>query len=209
MKARETKKAKQTKPSMKPGPSKKEQSKPQKKEEKETPVADPGIDCSFAQLVKVVMDDENGQIKNSGKWPLIIDPNGRVGTFMQYQNTNYLCGLNSKDMSAEGLRMGLLGSLRYGKTFVIDMMEADLFESLFEMYDRVQPGLMKDIMSKEITKEEKYLALVKSSDPDDYQPTTYPAYMVHEFRFILITSVKENLNTSMVEQTFPIRIKMN
>ena len=35
------------------------------------------------------------------------------------------------------------------------MMEADLFESLFEMYDRVQPGLMKDIMSKEITKEEK------------------------------------------------------
>lgn len=45
---------------------------------------------------------------------------------------------------------------RFGKPLVINMMEVDLFESVQNQLDQVNPGLSKQLMNKELLQEERY-----------------------------------------------------
>lgn len=53
-------------------------------------------------------------------------------------------------------RMAILGSLRFGKPLVLDMMEVDMFQTVGDIFDRLMKGLLKSIMDKSILKNEKY-----------------------------------------------------
>ena len=44
---------------------------------------------------------------------------------------------------------------RYGKPFVMDMMEVDMFETVSDRFDEIKKGLMDDIMDRSILQEEK------------------------------------------------------
>lgn len=60
-----------------------------------------------------------------------------------------------KDMVPEVIRMAVLGAIRYGKPFVFDMMEVDMFETAARIMDDILPNLLNMIMDKSILVEEK------------------------------------------------------
>ena len=67
--------------------------------------------CTLRQM-PVILKDEDRNIRNSGKWPLLIDISEQASTFLGYQDANYLCAFNSKEMEEDRIRMGLLGAIR-------------------------------------------------------------------------------------------------
>ena len=72
----------------------------------------PGVKCNIRELDEVLMRDVGNRIKDSGKWPMLIDPTGQASTFLRYRDTNYLCALNPQDMQEEKIRLALLGAIR-------------------------------------------------------------------------------------------------
>lgn len=46
------------------------------------------------------------------RWPLVIDPSGQAGTFLRYQDTNYVDTVNPEHLRPERIRLALLGALR-------------------------------------------------------------------------------------------------
>ena len=47
---------------------------------------------------------------------------------------------------------------RFGKPLVIDMKEAELFDSVLSQLEQVMPGLGKELFSKELLRKERYVA---------------------------------------------------
>lgn len=80
----------------------------------------PGVKCNIRELDEVLMRDVGNRIKDSGKWPLMIDPTGQASTFLRYRDTNYLCALNPKQMNEEVVRLAILGAIRF--TFFSDSL---------------------------------------------------------------------------------------
>lgn len=47
---------------------------------------------------------------------------------------------------------------RYGKPFVLDMMEVDMYQTCVDRFDGIMPGLMDSLMDKSILQEEKLVS---------------------------------------------------
>ncbi|KAK3089501.1 hypothetical protein FSP39_004114 [Pinctada imbricata] len=107
------------------------------------------------QVAGVVMDDPEGKIKGSKWWAYCVDEKGVVGRFMQMRDVNVINALDKSQMDQEVIRKAILGALRYGKPFVFDQMEADMYESLCTLMDGILPGLMGLILNKTIMETEK------------------------------------------------------
>lgn len=60
-----------------------------------------------------VLKDDDGKIKSTGKWPLIVDGGGRAAVFLRYQGGNCLDAISPSDMQAETIRKRLIGSIRF------------------------------------------------------------------------------------------------
>ena len=86
---------------------------------------------------------------------MIIDTTIQAATYLRYQDTNYLNALAPKDMQPEIIRLALIGSLRFGKPLVIDMMEVDMFQTVSDRMDDILSGLMAMIIDKTVTEEKK------------------------------------------------------
>ena len=116
---------------------------------------------------------------------------------------NYLSALNSNEMTAERIRLAVLGGLRFGKPVIVDSEDCDLFDAIQQFVNGVRPTLFDEILSNEITKggyclndilykyylESCFKTLIKDSDDGNYQYTgsnsvNYDRY-VPNFRFIL------------------------
>ncbi|KAF6031736.1 IQANK1 [Bugula neritina] len=110
---------------------------------------------NLKQMDVVLFKDADNKLKDSGKWPLIIDTTTQASTYLIHQDVNYLNSLSSSNMASEAIRLGLLGALRYGKPLVIDMMGVDMFQTISDMMNEVLPGLMDKIMDKSILEEEE------------------------------------------------------
>jgi len=164
------------------------------------------LECNLKELEDVLIKDVGERIKSSGRWPLLIDPAGQSAMFLRYRNTNYLCAINPTEAKPEKIRLALLGGIRFGKPFVLDMMEADMFDIISDIMDQIQPNLMKSLMSKEIVKEENYMKLVKPSDDSQYQSSQFMHQFADQFQFVIITK-KENPPQSLLDKTYPIKIK--
>ncbi|XP_058299635.1 IQ motif and ankyrin repeat domain-containing protein 1-like [Hylobates moloch] len=72
----------------------------------------PGLKCQVTELHDVLMKDVGSHIRADGRWPLVIDPSGRVATFLRYQDTNYVDMANPEHLRPERMRLALLGALR-------------------------------------------------------------------------------------------------
>jgi len=60
-----------------------------------------------------------------------------------------------RDVETNSLRMSLLGAIRYGKPFVLDMLEVDMFQTVADRMEEITAGLMASIMDKSILNEDK------------------------------------------------------
>jgi len=147
----------------------------------------PGVKIPLKVLADVLFKDIGGNRKKDGRWPMIIDPSKRATMFVRYRDTNYLNACSSKDMSKDIIRKSLLGSLRYGKPMVVDMMDVDMYEAVIDCFDLVQKGLYDDIITGKILKDENYMSLVTKDDGDEYQYSNFQDDKVKEFIFVTIT----------------------
>ncbi|CAK8672610.1 unnamed protein product [Clavelina lepadiformis] len=165
----------------------------------------PGIKCNIRELDEVLMRDVGNRIKDSGKWPMIIDTTGQASTFLRYRDTNYVCALNPKDVEEERMRMSLIGAIRFGKPFVIDMLEVDMFATISDIFDNIHPGLMEDVMTKALLENSNYMKLIKPTDHDEYQKSKFQHHRVDNFTLIILTKNKYP-SEHLIEKTYPIRI---
>ncbi|XP_039267786.2 IQ motif and ankyrin repeat domain-containing protein 1-like [Styela clava] len=165
----------------------------------------PGVKCNIRELDEVLMRDVGNRITESGKWPMLIDPTGQATTFLRYRDTNYLCALNPQQMQPDVIRLALLGSIRFGKPMVMDMLEVDMFDTISDIFNEILPNLMQDIMSKEILQEEKYMQLVKPEDGEAYQKSKFQHHRAQKFIFVLVTKNKFP-SDYLIDLTYAIRI---
>ncbi|XP_013396876.1 putative IQ motif and ankyrin repeat domain-containing protein [Lingula anatina] len=168
----------------------------------------PGIKVNIKELDDVLLRDVGNKIKESGKWPLLIDPSSQAATFLRYRDTNYLNALNPAQMEPEKVRLAVLGSVRYGKSLVLDMMEVDMFDTVSDRFDEVHKGLMNMIMDKSLLKDEAYTCLLRKGDPQEYDKNKFIENRVQNFKFVIIT--KNPLPPAeLLEKTYAIRIHIN
>ncbi|RMZ98042.1 hypothetical protein BpHYR1_024880 [Brachionus plicatilis] len=75
------------------------------------------------------------------------------------------------DDDKEKFRIALLGSIRYGKPFVIDLMQYDqeLMEVVKSVCDQIDEKLFEEMCSKELINDDKFVRLIRlETDGKDY-----------------------------------------
>ncbi|XP_032232139.2 IQ motif and ankyrin repeat domain-containing protein 1 [Nematostella vectensis] len=164
-----------------------------------------GIKVMIRDLDDVLFRDVGGKIAAGGRWPLLIDPSGQAAMFLRYRDTNYINALNPTQVEPEVIRLALLGAIRFGKPFVLDMMEVDMFDTMVMKFDDVQKGLLPSIMDKGIFKDNMFLKLVKPDDGEQYSKTAFLGARIENFMLVIITK-QWNPPEKLMEQTYPIRI---
>lgn len=158
-------------------------------------------------LEDVLLRDVGGRLAAAGTWPLVIDPSEQASVFLRYADTNYASALSAVAMAPDRLRKSLLGSLRYGKPFVLDFMGADLFQETVKMFDQVHPGLMEMILTNSLVRDEEYLELLKAEDGEEYLASNFQEERMKKFKVIFLTSCRFP-NEALVERTYPLRVKV-
>ena len=129
---------------------------------------------------------------DSDRYSLLVDLGGKATTYFQYRDCNMLCYCKPDDIVPERIRMALLGALRFGKPFVLDMMSLQLqSDEIEKLFEAVQPGLLSKILSRKILLEENYSTHIKESDGDEYslQWGAWKAATVAHFHFVVISKL--------------------
>ncbi|OWF36299.1 uncharacterized protein LOC110441856 [Mizuhopecten yessoensis] len=171
-------------------------------EEPPKPKALPEIEMGVKSIPEFLLEDVGEVIKKSPRWPYIVNPSGVLSTFVKYRNINVLRVMDQHEMEAEMIRKGLLGALRYGKPFLIDMEDNDLFTPMTEFLDRVIPGLTDMLLTKKITEEENIDKLIRKNDDEDYQRSI--TYQTDNFRFAILTK-KIEVSDEVKSKMFIVR----
>ncbi|CAH8550071.1 unnamed protein product [Heterobilharzia americana] len=72
--------------------------------------------------------------------------------------------------SSNKLRISLLGALRYGKPFVLDLMEVDgMFDTVCrDRFNAIKPSLLDDIIKKKILHAKVFEYLIKEMDSEEF-----------------------------------------
>ncbi|XP_074658483.1 IQ motif and ankyrin repeat domain-containing protein 1-like [Tubulanus polymorphus] len=173
-----------------------------------TEVTAAGITVKFRQLDSVLLRDVGNVIKDSGKWPLVIDPSGTTATFLRHRYANVLNALEPSEMTADKIRLALLGSIRFGKIFVIDMMGVDMYDACARRFDEIQEGLLGALIDKSLLKNESYISFIKDSDGPEYNPVQFVDPYLTDFSFVLLTR-NPNPPKHLCDRMYgPIRIEM-
>lgn len=163
----------------------------------------------LSQLEDVVMD-VGGVVAASGKVCLLIDQTGNALTFLTYRSVTVVDIGNSHHMHAEQLRLGILGALRYGKPYIINLRNKDLpeaFMTLKERFEAVQPGVFQKLIKNEMTKPEHYKPLITdelvAAQPDLHH-SKFKAGDTTRFKFVLITHEECPQDWEVLEQFFSV-----
>ncbi|KAK3259728.1 hypothetical protein CYMTET_31288 [Cymbomonas tetramitiformis] len=166
-----------------------------------------GIRIELKELDEVLMRDVGNKIRDSGKWPLVIDVSKQVSVFLRYTDTNYVNACSSTNMEPNKLRRSLLGGIRYGKPMVLDLMDVDLMDEIERAFDVIEFGLFDEIMSKGLLQNEAYMKLIRKDDGEEYHPNKFQDSRAQKFKLIIITSNRDP-KESLVESTYVMRVKV-
>ncbi|XP_030839061.1 putative IQ motif and ankyrin repeat domain-containing protein [Strongylocentrotus purpuratus] len=134
-----------------------------------------------------VLKDDDGKIKSTGKWPMIVDGGGRAAVFLRYQGGNCLDAISPADMQAESIRKRLIGSIRYGNNFTLDFGDSDMFNSCKDRFDEINKDLMNDVLDKSIL--QKYEYLITDEDGPDYEKDKFLPHVTCNFQFIILSKI--------------------
>lgn len=107
-------------------------------------------------------------------------------------------------MEPESLRLALLGSLRYGKLFVMDVDMMDLFTAVEQYFDKVKIGLFNAILSGEVKERDYYRSLVKKGDHIDYQTSGFNEHRLSQYRFVIYSRI--NPDQKWFDLLYPIHV---
>ena len=147
-----------------------------------------GIYVEMRDLDDVLIKDIGDKVKGSGKAACVIDISKQASVFLRYLDTNYVNALSRANMETDKLRRSILGAIRYGKPFILDLMDVDVWESVQFDFDLIKKGLMGMLLDRSILKDDAYLSLRKESDGEEYHPTKFQDSRAEKFKFILLTS---------------------
>lgn len=165
------------------------------------------LDIKLAELKVTLYDDEDGHIENSGKWPLLIDETGTVGTFLKYGDTIMIDAVGKGALEPEMLRLHLLRAVRYGKALVLDLTEVDsstMWGIFKERLEEVEAGLFECVMGKMLTKEDKYQTLMREGDESSLLHVR--DFWDTQDLFRLWVLVKGEVEQGMADTMFTIRV---
>jgi hypothetical protein len=182
-------------------------------EDEETAGMEKTIKINIKEIDDMVLRDLSDALKNSlTEWPLILDTNDLAATFLRYRDTNYVNCLDMQAMQSERFRLALLGAIRYGKPFVIDLMQYDqeLLETVRTVCSQISiyhPGdLFQDLCNKSILANENYLKLVNlQKDGKEYQSQYFNKIRLNNFKVIFLTSNPYPC-AFLAKSTLPIQI---
>ena len=142
----------------------------------------------------------------SDRYSLIIDLSGKVITWFQYRDANLCMSYRPADCEPETCRKLLLGALRYGKPFVIDMLSLALDEEAFtSLLEPILPGLFDLLLSKRILEEENYTKLIRYEDGDEYTLKHWREKNLQHFHFVVITKLP-TLPDWMIDRFFVLKV---
>eukprot|EP01063_Lacrimia_lanifica_P008879 TRINITY_DN1595_c0_g5_i1.p1 TRINITY_DN1595_c0_g5~~TRINITY_DN1595_c0_g5_i1.p1 ORF type:complete len:221 (+),score=85.08 TRINITY_DN1595_c0_g5_i1:64-726(+) len=150
------------------------------------------VDIGFKQIQGAVVEDEQGQWKGTSKWPCLVDGGGRSSVFFQYRSASMVDPWSKTDLEAERLRTILIGAMRYGKTYLLELHDTPgpMLTHIAEALEAVEPGLWEKIMSKRLLTE--FRSLVRPDDGVAYDETNWVA--VHEDFNVLFLQTTEQLD---------------
>ena len=166
---------------------------------------------NIREIDDMILRDLSGLIKNSlNKWPLLIDENDLASTFLRYRDTNYVNCLDTAAMKSESFRLALIGAIRYGKPFVIDLMQFDreLLEAVKVVCQQMDVSNLFEMIvrSKDLLRNENYMKLVKLGvDGKEYEAFNFTQARINNFKLIILTANPYPCNELMAI-TIPIKI---
>lgn len=163
---------------------------------------------NIKEIDDIILRDLGDTVKNSkDKWPLIIDQNEQASTFLRYRDTNYINCFDMNSMKPDKFRLALLGAIRYGKPFVLDLMQYDqeLIESTKVVCSQIDPDLYEEICNKKIIENERYMRLVKPADGKDYEAHNFLDVRSKNFKVLFITTNPYPCD-KLLKATLPIKI---
>merc|ERR1712226_124654 len=146
--------------------------------------------CNFKEITDVLFKDVGNKIKDSGKWPLLLDTTGQATLFLRYRDTNMLNILDTRACEPNKLREMLLGSIRYGKPFIIDLGSMDLWRAMEAAIERVHEGLFTQLITKALMENQNYMKLVdEKRDKPEYHASRFVHGFAENFRFVVLTRI--------------------
>jgi len=155
------------------------------------------------ELDAKVISDKEGTVKATGKWPTVFDEAGVSARFLRHRDVNMLTVPDAEQMEPETIRKAVIGSLKFGKPFILDMMEAEMYEFCKDQFDKILPGLLEMILDKSICDDTyRYMKIVKEEDGSDYQNEFN--YNVAGFSFVVISQTAPN--EELLRKTYPVKI---
>eukprot|EP01062_Namystynia_karyoxenos_P055518 TRINITY_DN46425_c0_g1_i1.p1 TRINITY_DN46425_c0_g1~~TRINITY_DN46425_c0_g1_i1.p1 ORF type:complete len:658 (+),score=130.75 TRINITY_DN46425_c0_g1_i1:86-2059(+) len=130
------------------------------------------------------------------RWPLLLDPSGQARLFLRYRDTNMLNACHPRSMQGDAPRLAALGALRYGKPFIIDLMDADLVDCVRSAFDSIQPGFFNEVLLHPArllgpAAAPGWRSLLRDDDPDEYREDNFTAASLERFRFVVACSMRE------------------
>jgi len=161
-------------------------------------------EMSIKEMPKRMVEDDRGELKAAGKWPCVIDTQGLSPRFLRHRDVNMLTTCDSHDMEPEMIRKALIGAIKFGKPFILDMMETDMWEMCVETFDKIQPNLMETLISRDILEPDTYIQLYKDGEDDVMYKNKFD-YNVAGFTFMITTQVAAP-NETMLRKMFPVKI---
>jgi hypothetical protein len=156
----------------------------------------------------MILRDLGDTVKNSvDKWPLIIDQNEQASTFLRYRDTNYINCLDMNMMHPEKFRIALLGAIRYGKPFVLDLMQYDqeLIDATKVVCNQIDLSLFDQLLNKTICKHDHYSRLVKHSDGKEYEIHNFLDIRTKNFKVLFVTA-NPYPSDFLLKKSLPIKI---
>jgi len=162
--------------------------------------------CTLNEIPDVLFRDVGNKIKESGKWPMIIDSSGKACLFLRYQDTNYVNILDTRACSEQKLKESLLGSIRYGKPLIIDLQNMDLWNAMESSFNRIKENLWEELFSKTLMENQNYMKLIDIKvDKPEYHPNKFAHMYSEKFKLVILTGQAVPPD-EWVDVTYPVEI---
>jgi hypothetical protein len=146
---------------------------------------------NIKEMDDMILRDLSNFVRNAEKWPIIIDQNEQATTFLRYRDTNYVNCLDIQLMQPDRFRLALIGSIRYGKPFVLDLMQYDneLIESIKATCEQIDSTLFTELFNKKLIENERFMHLVRpEKDGKEYEIQNFNATRIKNFKVLVLTS---------------------
>ena len=169
-----------------------------------------GITVDIKSLDDILFKDVGARLEKDGRPALVIDRSGRSAVFLQYADTNKVSALSREQTAPNKLRRSILGSIRYGKPFVLDLDNvSSLADRLPALFEDVHPNLLRLIMTRELLKNETYMALCRPEDGEEYEANRFQDDKVARWKFILVSSSKTPFADNFLDGFYVINVKLS